>query len=268
MPREDFEFRQAARKERYELAAERASAKAAAAYKRADMSEAATGIPFGQPVLVGHHSEGRHRAAIKRADNAMRMSVEESKKAAHYAGKAHSVGNSGISSDDPSAIDQLREKLVKLEARQEMMQQANQLVRKKDIAGLVALGFSQSSAERCVTVPVWGTKLCAFEPYQLSNNGATIRATKQRIEHLEREATRETVVVETNIGLKAIQNTEANRVQLIFPDKPDEATRSLLKSQGFRWSPTEGAWQRLLNNAGVYAARYVIQKLTPTEEAK
>lgn len=263
MPRDDFEYRQAARKERLERAAERASAKAASAYKRADMSEGATGIPFGQPILVGHHSEGRHRAAIKRANNAMRAFVDESKKADYYAARAENVGNSGISSDDPTAIDQLREKLAKLEARQEMMQQANKLVRKKDIAGLVALGFSQSSAERCVTVPVWGTKLCAFEPYQLSNNGATIRTTKDRIAHLEREAQRETVVIETNIGLQVVQNTEANRVQLIFPDKPDEATRSLLKSQGFRWSPTEGAWQRLLNNAGVYAAKYVMQKLTP-----
>ncbi len=265
MPREDFEARQAARKERYERAAERAETKAAAAYKRADMSEAATGIPFGQPILVGHHSEGRHRAAIKRANNAMRTAVDESKKAAHYAAKAENVGNSGISSDDPTAIEQLREKLAKLEARQEMMQQANKLVRKKDIAGLVAIGFSQVQAERCVTVPVWGTKLCAFEPFQLSNNGAVIRSTKDRIEHLEREAKRETVVVDTNVGVQIVQNTEANRIQLIFPGKPDDATRSLLKSQGFRWSPTEGAWQRLLNNAGVYAARYLVQKLTPAQ---
>lgn len=39
----------------------------------------------------------------------------------------------------------------------------------------------------------------------------------------------------------------------------------MLKSRGFRWSPSEGAWQRLLNNAGIYAARYVVQSITPKE---
>jgi hypothetical protein len=265
MPREDYEARQAARQARYERAAERASAKAAQAYKRADMSEAATGIPFGQPILVGHHSEGRHRAAIKRADNAMRTSIEESKKASYYAAKAANIGAGGVSSDDPTAIEQLQTKLAKLEARQEMMQEANKLVRKNDVDGLVALGFSRAQAEQCVTVPVWGNKFCAFEPYQLSNNGATIRATKHRIAQLEREAQRETVESETNIGVKIIENTEANRVQLIFDEKPSPEQRAILKSRGFRWSPTEGAWQRLLNNAGIYAARYVVQAFTPDE---
>ena len=31
--------------------------KASEAFAEADMSEAKTGIPFGQPILVGHHSE-------------------------------------------------------------------------------------------------------------------------------------------------------------------------------------------------------------------
>lgn len=60
MPRNDYHDRLSARQQRLENAAQRAQANADAAYKRADMSEAATGIPFGQPILVGHHSEGRH----------------------------------------------------------------------------------------------------------------------------------------------------------------------------------------------------------------
>lgn len=55
-----------------------------AAYKKADLSEDATGIVFGQPILIGHHSEKRHRKTIERADNAMRKSIEEDKKAEEY----------------------------------------------------------------------------------------------------------------------------------------------------------------------------------------
>lgn len=57
-------------------------------YKKADLSEEATGIPFGQPILAGHHSENRHRKVIERADNAMRKSVEEDKKAENYRRRA------------------------------------------------------------------------------------------------------------------------------------------------------------------------------------
>jgi hypothetical protein len=58
------------------------------AYKKADLSESATGIPFGQPILVGHHSERKHREVLERADNAMRKSIEEQEKAESYARRA------------------------------------------------------------------------------------------------------------------------------------------------------------------------------------
>jgi len=58
------------------------------AYERADLSEEKTGIPFGQPILVGHHSERSHRRVIERADNAMRKSIEEKEKAKKYESRA------------------------------------------------------------------------------------------------------------------------------------------------------------------------------------
>lgn len=262
MPQVDYHSRIEAKRERLELAADRAASRAASAYKRADMSEEATGIPFGQPILVGHHSEGRHRAAIKRADNAMRTSIEEGKKADYYASRAEGLGTHGVSSDDPDGIEKLTEKLAKLEASQTMMGEANKLARKRDITGLVALGLPLVLATQICTVPSWGGKFRAFEPYQLSNNSAVIRSTKQRIESLKAVATIETKTVETNVGVTLVENAEANRVQLVFGDKPNEETRKMLKGYGFRWSPTEGAWQRLLNNAGRWAAKCAIDKIT------
>jgi hypothetical protein len=48
---------------------------------------------------------------------------------------------------------------------------------------------------------------------------------------------------------------------MIFPGKPAAEERDKLKSYGFRWSPTEGAWQRHLSNAAKYAAETIAKEL-------
>lgn len=45
-------------------------------------------IPFGQPILVGHHSERRHRRDLERADNGMRKAIEADKRAGYWASRA------------------------------------------------------------------------------------------------------------------------------------------------------------------------------------
>lgn len=246
-----YERKQEARRQRYEEMAERAEARANAAYKRADMREEVSGIPFGQPILVGHHSEGRHRAAIKRADNAMRKSIEESNKAAYYADKAAGVGRAGISSDDPDAPEKMREKIAKAEALQEAMKARNAEWRKAgNKAGRQADG-------------TWVEPPCP--PYELTNNSANIRRMKDRLAQLERAAERETIEVSYQGGPKVIENADENRVQIVFDGKPDADTRQILKSNGFRWSPYNKAWQRHLNNAGRYAARCALKEMGVTE---
>lgn len=54
-----------------------------------------------------------------------------------------------------------------------------------------------------------------------------------------------------------VVNTEGNRLQLIFDDKPDEDLRSELKHWGFRWAPSQKAWQRQLTNNAFHAARQI-----------
>ena len=48
-------------------------------------------IPFGQPILVGHHSENRHRRALKLQDSRMQKSIEEDQKAAYWNSRADRV---------------------------------------------------------------------------------------------------------------------------------------------------------------------------------
>lgn len=54
-----------------------------------------------------------------------------------------------------------------------------------------------------------------------------------------------------------VEDPDLDRIQIVFEGRPDEATRSILKSRGFRWAPSQGAWQRHLNNNGRAAVRYV-----------
>lgn len=58
------------------------------AYKKSDMSESTTGIPFGQPILIGHHSERGHRKIIERAWTNMGKSIAEDEKAKDYINRA------------------------------------------------------------------------------------------------------------------------------------------------------------------------------------
>ena len=59
---------------------------------------------------------------------------------------------------------------------------------------------------------------------------------------------------------QVIANKEDMRLQLIFDGKPDDKTRDILKSNGFRWAPSCMAWQRLLNDNAEWALRRITDK--------
>ncbi|GAA2470934.1 DUF3560 domain-containing protein [Streptomyces mauvecolor] len=73
------------RAERFGQYADNAAARSESAWKRGH--QIADGIPLGQPILVGHHSERRARRDQERIDNATRTSIGERDRAAHWAGR-------------------------------------------------------------------------------------------------------------------------------------------------------------------------------------
>jgi hypothetical protein len=75
-----------AKAERYQEWADAANRRSNEAFERSE--KATEHIPFGQPILVGHHSEGAHRAALKKSWAAMDKSVEEMHKAEEHESKA------------------------------------------------------------------------------------------------------------------------------------------------------------------------------------
>lgn len=53
--------------------------------------DAVAGIPMGQPILVGHHSESRHRAALARSDRHARASIDLDAQAKSDAARAQAA---------------------------------------------------------------------------------------------------------------------------------------------------------------------------------
>lgn len=82
----NIQERAKAKAERYEAWAGSAGKKSTEYFNRSN--DAVKGIPMGQPILVGHHSESRHRRDIAKSWAAMDKSVEMSNKAASYESKA------------------------------------------------------------------------------------------------------------------------------------------------------------------------------------
>lgn len=247
-----YEEKQQARKERYLAKAELAKSESNAYYQSAKAETAY--IPFGQPILLGHHSERRHRKALQSSWDKMRKSVKAQEKAQYYLNKAKGVGKGGVSSDDPEAIIKLTKQLERSIALQERMKAANKLVRKNDKAGLKVMGFSEGEIIGLFTPDFCGR--IGYADFELKNNNASIRRLKARISELEETAKLETEEFEYS-GLTIVHNTEENRVQLIFDLIPSREFRELLKSRGFRWSRTSESWQRKLNDDSIYAANLI-----------
>lgn len=254
----NFEERRQNRIDHARQQAEKNKRESAAQWKSAD--DIAKYIPPGQPILVGHHSEKRHRKDLGKIDNAMRGSIDADQKAEHYADKAKSIENNrAIFSDDPDAVEKLEKKIQKLQAFQEFMKAANKCIKKKDKEAFLQLEYSTEKLWNQLNEPDF-CRRTGFPSYKLTNNNQNISRLKKRLAEQQLSDARETTEMEVR-GVRYVENAEANRVQLVFQHVPEKEVRERLKSEGFRWCRSEGAWQRHLNNAGIWAAKKFLENL-------
>ena len=192
---------------------------------------------------------------------------ENYKKADYYLGLMRRAHLQTVQSDDPEAIEYLEVKLSALEASHQKMKEANAYYRKhKTLEGCP--GIDPKNFEWLTRTDVFsrgdGTPLalylCPFPAYALANNLANIKRTRERLEALK-AAKAAPEAEERHEGYTYREDTEIMRVQFIFDGKPDAETRELLKANGFRWAPSQGAWQRQLTPAGKAAAERVKRAL-------
>jgi hypothetical protein len=161
-----------------------------------------------------------------------------------------------IRSDEADAIEQLQAKIKSAQDDQDFMKAANKIVKRKKlstsdkIAKLGKIGVSEETARKFLEPNGLGGY--GFAPYELTNNNANIKRMKARVKQLEAEAARpeaedrEGVIDGTPVTIA--ENRDEGRLQLFFDGKPPAEVRKILKSNGFKWSRTNEAWQRILND--------------------
>jgi hypothetical protein len=258
----DYEEQQAVRKDRAQARAEKAKADSQATYRRA--KDMASVIVFGQPILVGHHSEQRDRRYRKRIHDTYGKAFALQDKADHYQRKADNMGNAGIASNDPEALTKLNAKLVDLQQSQETMKAVNKIIRRKGLsddekaAAIVAAKLLPAARATEILKSDFSGRI-GFASYALSNNNAEINRVKQRIKALESLRNSEPIAFENDDFAMHIEN---GRVCITFSEgKPSDEVRTMLKQRAFIWSRYQTAWVRKATANGVAEARRLLAQL-------
>ena len=182
----DFNEQQEARKNRMLERADKASIEFQINYNCA--KDMATAIPFGQPILVGHHSEQRDRNYRNKVHNKFNKAFELDSKAIHYRQKAASVGKCGIASNDPQAIEKLKNKLARLELNHNKMKKVNKIIRDEQLTDeekadkIMAAEFLSGTQTDKILKPDNSGPV----GFALSNNNAEINRIKKRINSIEK----------------------------------------------------------------------------------
>ena len=250
----DYEQRQEAKRQRLLDRADKKDSQAAGSFQRAH--DLVKHIPFGQPILVGHHSEARHRRTFDRSHNAMGKGVALNDEAKRLRSRAAAVGSGGISSDDPEALQQLNAKLAKLETTQATMKRINRQYRKGGWDAVEGLTQDERKRAEANMNADWRASSKPFESYMLSNNNANIRRIKQRIKELEAVAQFEDFREEFD-GFATLACVADNRVRVEFDQRPNRDITRFMRQSGFVFSRRAMAWQRKLTPAGLTAIKRV-----------
>lgn len=185
--------------------------------------------------------------------------------------KIRSIGlNTTIYSDEDDAIEQLEMKADKCRKVLESMKAQNAYYRKHG----TMKGYEGFTEEYTVKMDAEIASRCAYErkpfmDYELTSVREKMKAAEKRAEELKKlkanaKNSDESGYPEVD-GVEVVENAEAMRIQLIFDEKPSEEIRTVLKSHGFRWSPSYGAWQRQLTDNGKWATRKALEEIAGME---
>lgn len=153
--------------------------------------------------------------------------------------------------NEPQSVEKLTEELQKCEQLQETMKGVNAHWRKTGTC-MGAPGITDEQAKKIddkIVNARYSSDRQPFSSYDLTNNNSQIKRLREKLA----EVSRGFEGWEFDGG-HADANTEMNRLQLFFDQKPNESQRAQLKQGGFKWAPSQDAWQRQLTDNAIYSA--------------
>ena len=152
---------------------------------------------------------------------------------------------------EPQNADKLRDELNQCLELQTIMKDVNAYWRKHGTCmgapGINDIQAAKLDKKIADTTRPWEKQ--PFSSYDLTDNNAKIK----RLQSKHAEVSRGFAGWEFNGG-RAEANTEMNRLQLFFDERPNDQQRAVLKAGGFKWAPTQEAWQRQLTDNAIYSA--------------
>lgn len=172
--------------------------------------------------------------------------------------KIASVGTGPVDLADPHAMEMLTDQLNRLQSKLDTGKKMNAHYRKhKTMQGFH--GISDESAARMdaaiAEAPAFAQR--PMPDFELTSLRGKIKRVQARIAELEKLKAGDTPEGWKFDGGEVVINTDMNQLQLVFDDRPDDDMRSALKSHGFRWAPSQSAWQRQLTDNAVRAAKMI-----------
>lgn len=255
------------RAERREQWAEGRKTKAAAAWAGSDLREERSGIPLGQPILVGHHSERHHRRAIDRAAASATRALDHDRKATEHAAAAATIRDrldSSIYSDDADAIEALERRAAEHDAEAERANAANKAWRRGGRDALAEV-IGAAKADRFAADHARSPAVFRL-PCSTTSPRAAARRDRERIEQIKRGAAARARVAEATAAADGPVLFDAGNgyARIAFPEVPPRVIRDALKAAG--WGFRDGAWCGRLDTLPPSAAALVCAKVGPEPE--
>lgn len=184
----------------------------------------------------------------------------------------HGDPDIAIRSDHPDAVRLLKEKIAEIEEfidRAKRINKAYRALRDHPTTAATKKAYDALSDRDRHALEVFQND---HEPYRhqpvecftLTNRRAKLKTAQARLKQVEAVAAQASecpkkTIMETSDGVKLVEEADDFRIRVYFDGKPPRHVIAQIKSEGFRWSPKAGAWQRLLNNAGRYHGRIFME---------
>lgn len=210
-----------------------------------------SGIPLGQPILVGHHSEKRHRKHLERIERKVRAGYMASREAERLEAQLEGALNrTAIDSDNPLAVELIEKKIERLEKTRIIHKKYNELLKQAsnpiEFSEMIKNKFPEIDDPVDFAQKLWGKdaeKKEGVPHWFFVNLGSQINRLKKRLVAVKKLNDNEfKPIIKNGIKIELIES----RISITFDEVPNESLRNKLKASplAFKWAPSVKKWVR------------------------